>query len=103
MGLTGNEIYKQKNMVPVILCSQSIKLRQQKYLLKPNQKIGEFMYFLKQYKYVKTDANASYYMQMKNYNLIPQQSETFESLYYHFKHSQDGFLYINIEQQFSFG
>jgi hypothetical protein len=103
MSLTGHEIYEQKKMIPVILTSQSIKLRQHKFLLNSKQTIAEFMYFLKQHKYVKTDTNASYWLQMKNYNLIPQQSENFSSLYYHFKHSQDGFLHINIEQQWSFG
>lgn len=99
----GFEVYQKTQRIPVIIDSKTIKIRQKKYLLHPDQTLGDFIYFLRQKGHIFIDSSESLYVLEKHTNVVPRQRDKFSEAYHHLNHHKDGFLYLTIEKEHWFG
>jgi hypothetical protein len=99
--MNGHEIYTKHERVPIILSSKTLKIRTKKFLIDPKECLSTFVYFLRNKGYVNIEAHETFYM-TDRFRTIPSFNERVGVLYYHLK-SNDGYLYLNLEKNVSFG
>jgi hypothetical protein len=94
------------DMVPVIVNSKSCYLVKQKYLVPDNSSMMSFFNILK--KRIQIDSQAGVYIYVEHINgkesdfLLPSLSESIISLYSTYVYD-DGFMYVSIEKESTFG
>jgi hypothetical protein len=93
---SGHDLFIKHDRVPVILTSNSVKLKQTKYLLSRTDTLGSFVHFLKFKGYISVQSNESVYIRDMN-RCIPSYSDTIGCVYYHLK-GADGYLRLAIDK-----
>ncbi len=89
---------KYKDKIPIIVESKNIKLKKYKYLVHKNDELSFFLLILRKFIEIKQDEAIFTFIN----NKIPILSESVGSIYNQNK-DEDGFLYIQISLESTFG
>lgn len=89
---------KYKDKIPIIIQSSNVKLKKFKFLVYKNDELSFFLLILRKFIEIKQDEAIFTFIN----NTIPVFSESVGCLYQKYK-DEDGFLYISISLESTFG
>ena len=96
--LSNRILKKYRDKIPIIIQSKNIKCRKYKFLVHKNDEFSFFLLILR--KFIEIHPDEALYTFINN--TIPVNSETIGSIYKKYV-EEDGFLYVNISLESTFG
>ena len=92
---------KYPDRVPVIISSRDFKLKKFKYLVHSHMTVGQLFYYLRRNAVTLGEDEAMFVL--VNDHTLPSITHTVSDLYHEYKDPLDGFLYLTLSAESTFG